>query len=96
MGELRDPAEKSRFERLVSEAATIAVDHLARGYEIELVTREGALAFANGSRQRLAILEALALVQPLPREDEPLHSTDPRAPQLRVHLDSEAPARLAG
>ncbi len=96
VGELRDPAEKSRFERLVSEAATIAVDHLARGYEIELVTREGVLAFANGPRQRLAILEALALVQPLPREAEPLHSADPRAPQMRVHLDSETPARLAG
>jgi uncharacterized protein (DUF58 family) len=96
VGELRDPAEKGRFERLVSEAATIAVDHLARGYEIELVTRDGALGFANGPRQRLAILEALALVQPLPRMDEPLHSADPRAPQMRVHLDSEAPARLAG
>ncbi len=96
MGELRDPADQSRFERLVSEAATIAVDHLARGYEVELVTREGSLGFASGPRQRLAVLEALALIQSVPRAAEPLVSGDPRAPQVRVHLDADAPARLAG
>lgn len=96
VGELKDPAEQSRFERLVSEAATIAVDHLARGYEIELVTRDRTLGFAAGPRQRLAVLEALALVQPLPRGGEPLSSSDSRAPQIRVHLDTASPARLAG
>ena len=95
VGELKDPADQSRFERLVSEAATIAVDHLARGYQVELVTRDQTLGFAGGSRQRLAVLEALALVQPLPRGGEPLASGDPRAPQLRVHMD-DSPARLAG
>lgn len=96
VGELRDPAEQSRFERLVSEAATIAVDHLARGYEVELVTREGSLGFASGPRQRLAVLEALALIQSRPRAAEPLAGSDPRAPQIRVHLDPDSPARLAG
>jgi uncharacterized protein (DUF58 family) len=97
VGELRDPAKQGRFERLVSEAATIAVDHLARGYEIELVTRDGALGFAGGPRQRLAVLETLAVVQARPREGEPLASSDPRAPQLRVHLDAgAAEGRLAG
>jgi uncharacterized protein (DUF58 family) len=96
VGELKDAAEQSRFERLVSEAATIAVDHLARGYEVELVTRGGVLDFATGPRQRLAVLEALAVIQARPREAEPLVSGDPRAPQVRVHLDFEAPARLAG
>ncbi|HEX9942869.1 MAG TPA: DUF58 domain-containing protein [Thermoanaerobaculia bacterium] len=96
VGELKDPADQSRFERLVSEAATIAVDHLARGYEVELVTRDRALAFAGGPRQRLAVLEALALIQPQPRRGEPLTSGDPRAPQLRVHMESETRARLAG
>jgi uncharacterized protein (DUF58 family) len=72
------------------------VDHLARGYEIELVTREGTLGFAAGPRQRLAILEALALIPPRPRGGEPLVSGDARAPQLRVHLDVDSPARLAG
>jgi uncharacterized protein (DUF58 family) len=96
VGELADPADQGRFERLVSEAATIAVDHLARGYEVELVTRDRSLGFASGSRQRLAVLEALALVQALPRSGEPLQPSDPRAPQLRVHLDTESPARLAG
>ncbi len=96
VGELKDPAEQSRFERLVSEAATIAVDHLARGYEIELVTRDRALSFAGGPRQRLAVLETLALVQPQARVGEPLISSDPRAPQLRVQLDPGPSERLAG
>ncbi len=46
----------SRFEHLVSEAATAAVDHLARGYEVELVTRDGTLPFGVGARHRQAIL----------------------------------------
>lgn len=96
VGELKDPAELSRFERLVSEAATIAVDHLAHGYEVELVTRDRALGFAGGPRQRLAVLETLALVQPQEHSGEPLASSDPRAPQLRVHLEPASPARLAG
>jgi uncharacterized protein (DUF58 family) len=88
VGEL-DEASRSRFERLVSEAATTALDHLARGYEVELVMRGQALAFAGGARQRLAILESLALVMPGPRQSDPLLSSDPRAPQLRVHLEPE-------
>jgi uncharacterized protein (DUF58 family) len=95
VGKLEDAAGQSRFERLVSETATIAVDHLARGYEVELVTREGVLPFAGGPRQRVAVLEALALIQTRPRGGDPLTASDPRAPQLRVHMDVE-PARLAG
>ncbi len=99
VGELKGAEEQSRFERLVSEAATSAVDHLAHGYEVELVTREGVLAFAAGARQRLAVLEALAVLPARPASgagDEPLASADPRAPQIRVHLEPDAPARLAG
>jgi uncharacterized protein (DUF58 family) len=90
VGELADPARQERFERLVSEAATAALDHLARGYEVELVTRDRVLAFAGGPRQRLAILETLALVAAGPRRPEPLLSSDPRAPQLRVHMEAAA------
>jgi uncharacterized protein (DUF58 family) len=88
VGELRDAARRDRFERLVSEAATAALDHLARGYEIELVTRERVLGFAAGHRQRLAVLELLATIEPGPRRREPLHAHDPRSPQLRIHLDA--------
>ncbi len=63
----------------MSEAATAAVDHLARGYEVELVTRDQALPFAGGARQRLAVLEALALVEPRP----PAPSRSPRATRGR-------------
>ena len=95
VGALDDPADQVRFERLVSEAATAAVDHLARGYDVELVTRDRHLGFAGGPRQRLAILEALALVEPVERHPEPLHSGDPRAPHLRVHLERDL-RRTAG
>lgn len=88
VGELADEASRTRFERLVSEAATAALDHLARGYEVELVTRDQALAFASGPRQRLAILETLALVTPQPRQADPLLSGDARVPQMRVHLEA--------
>lgn len=93
VGELPDAARQARFERLVSEAATAAVDHLARGYEVELVTREQALPFAGGPRQRLAALELLARIGPLPRRREPLAGSDPRVPQLRIHLEAAAPVR---
>jgi len=91
VGKLADPALQTRFERLVSEAATTALDHLARGYDVELVTRDLALPFAGGPRQRLRILEALALVSPVDfaRRAEPLASSDPRAPEMRVHMEPE-------
>lgn len=90
VGELADPVSLERFERLVSEAATAALDHLARGFEVELVTRDRTLGFSGGPRQRLAVLEALALVAARPRRAEPLVSSDPRAPQIRVHMDAGA------
>ena len=91
VGALTDPALLARFERLVSEAATSALDHLARGYAVELVTRDLTLDFAGGARQRLRILEALALVVPAAMVPgaEPLLSADSRAPELRVHMEPE-------
>jgi uncharacterized protein (DUF58 family) len=88
VGSLGDATARERFERLVSEAATAALDHLARGWEVELVTRDGLLPFAGGGRQRLLILETLALVAPQPRRAEPLAASNPRGQQLRVHLDA--------
>ncbi len=89
VGVLEDDEARSRFEGLVSEAATAAVDHLGRGFEVELVTRDRVLPFAAGPRQRLAVLETLALVEARPREADPLQPSDRRAQQLRVHLDAE-------
>ncbi len=80
-------ADRPRFERLVSEAATAAVELLDRGYEVELVTREEVLTFGRGHRQRQAILETLALVETSPHSSIPLRSSDPRAPELRLTLD---------
>ena len=92
VGELADDQARGRFERLVSEAATAALDHLSRGYEVELVTRDRVLPFAGGARQRLAVLEALALIEAQPTVSEPLFSSDQRAQQLRVHLEPEPAA----
>jgi len=92
IGRRRDPADDPRFEGLVSEAATAAVDHLARGFEIELVTRDRRLPFAGGPRQRHAVLEALALVETVPRAARPLTPSDPQAARLRLSLEREAAA----
>lgn len=96
VGQLRDAETKQRFERLVSEAATAAVDYLERGYEVELVTRTKAVPFGGGVRQRLAVLEALALLETVDpvttvttrsRSRHPLVTSDARAPQLRLVLE---------
>ncbi|HMB53990.1 MAG TPA: DUF58 domain-containing protein [Thermoanaerobaculia bacterium] len=92
VGKLDDPSDAARFEHLVSEAATAAVDHLARGWEVELVSREGTLPFATGPRQRLAVLEALAVVEPAERAVVPLLPSDSLAPTLRLSLEREAAA----
>ncbi len=88
-GRLGDAAAESRFEHLVSEAATAAVDHLARGYEVELVSRDGILAFGIGARHRQAILQSLALVEPRPRQRTELRSSDPGARSLRIAFAAE-------
>lgn len=88
-GRLADAAAESRFERLVSEAATAAVDHLARGFEVELVSREGTVPFGIGARHRQAILERLALLEPRPRQRTELRSSDPGARSLRLAFGAE-------
>lgn len=95
VGELADAASAERFERLVSEAATTAVDHLLRGFEVELVSRDAVVPFGGGPRQRLKILETLALIEAVPRQSVPLSGSDPRAPQLRLGA-AETPAVVAG
>lgn len=76
-----------RFETLVSEAATAAVEHLAKGFEVELVTRDRRLPFRGGAPQRRTILEALALVEPVAPEASPLLASDPLAPRLHLSLE---------
>ncbi len=78
------PAAAQRFEHLVSEAATAAVDHLARGFEVELVTRDRRVPFSGGPRQRLEVLETLALVEPTAPARIALDPSDPTTPCLRL------------
>lgn len=93
VGRMADLATAERFEGLVSEAATAAVDHLGRGFEVELVTRDRRLPYAGGPRQRQAVLEALALVEPVPAAGAALVAGDPGAALLRLRLDGEAAER---
>lgn len=92
IGRVADVATAERFEGLVSEAATAAVDHLARGFEVELVTRDGRLPFAVGSRQRQAVLEELARIEPVPARGDALRPGDLGSALLRLRLEGEAAA----
>jgi len=85
VGELTGDGRR-RFERLVSEAATAAIDFLDEGYEVELLTRGEYLPFGGGSRQRRRILEVLALVEPVPKVPKTLEPPQPRAAALRLGL----------
>jgi uncharacterized protein (DUF58 family) len=86
-GELPPGPRRDRFERLVSEAATAAVNHLVRGFQVELVMRERRIPFGTGGSHRFTLLEALALVEPVVATGEPLSGSDPRALELRFALD---------
>jgi uncharacterized protein (DUF58 family) len=76
-----DESRARVFERLVSEAATAAVDYMDRGYEVSLLSREGQIPFACGRRQRLMILEALALIEARPTADTAI-----QIPTVEPHL----------
>lgn len=88
-----DDARRQAFERLVSEAATLAVESLDRGIEVSLRTRDVGLGFARGARQRHAVLEALALVEARPRtaadgvDSGALLPDDERIPHVTLSID---------
>lgn len=88
-GPLAEPATAARFESLVSEAATAALDYLARGFDVALVTRDAMLPFATGARQRWSILEALALLEARPRNRDPLIAPGGDATVLRLSFSTE-------
>jgi uncharacterized protein (DUF58 family) len=88
VGVLTGRRELLRFERLVSEAATAAHDYLRRGYDVELVTRNGLVAFGSGPAHRLRILRELALLEPVPRREEALIPPGDRRPRLRLAMEA--------
>lgn len=93
VGSLDDRLRRRRFERLVSEAATAALDYLGQGFEVSLLTRDTHLGFATGAGHRYAMLEALALVQPTEKSRKPLTSGSIQAPELRLTMDAEIELR---
>jgi uncharacterized protein (DUF58 family) len=94
VGELEQPADRDRFERLVSEAATACVDFLERGWEVELVTRDQRLGFGHGRRQRRRVLETLALLEPCAPGRQALRGSS-QSPQIRFGLERRVPTRAA-
>ena len=95
VGELDEDGAK-RFERLVSEAATAAVEALDNGYEVALLTRDGRHDFAAGARQRRNLLEALARLEVLPLDPAPLAVGEEAGMQLRLGDGAfSAPATVA-
>lgn len=84
-----DKTARRRFERLVSEAATAAVEMLEMDFEVELWTRDGHLPWGRGPKQRYAVLEAMALVEPSEASPDPLMPSDPSVPELRFALEGE-------
>ncbi len=93
VGKLETDEQEKQFERLVSEAATSAVDHLSQGYEVALTTRELRLGYASGPRQRLNILEALARIEAVDEDHSPLIEAEETHGELRLAMKSgEIPA----
>lgn len=88
-GPLRSPREEERFERLVSEAATAAVEFLEAGFSVELVTRSHSVPAGAGPGQRRAILETLALLEPVPRSARPLPAPQRSGSVLRLSCRDE-------
>ncbi len=94
VGELSESADQ-RFERLVSEAATAALDYLASGYEVALLTRDTSIGFAGGARQRRTILETLALIKALPQASQALTVPQPEVPHMLLAMDRHGPTPRA-
>jgi uncharacterized protein (DUF58 family) len=88
-----DDPRRGVFERLVSEAATLAVEALDRGIEVALRTREEEVGFGRGVRQRHALLEALALVEVRTKQEGDgagsarLLPDDDRVPHVTLAID---------
>jgi uncharacterized protein (DUF58 family) len=59
-------ASPEAFEAAVSEAASVALELLRRGFRVALVLRGATLVADTGSAQATRILRALALVEPAP------------------------------
>ncbi len=88
VGPLTTPAAETRFERLVSEAASVAVAYLERGFAVELLTRDQHLPFGSGPRQRWAILCALATISPRAASAEPLLLPEAQPTCVRLAMES--------
>lgn len=90
-----DEEAEERFERLVSEAASAAVEFLERGFEVALTTRSTTVSFGRGANHRRRLLEGLALLAAVPFDPSPLEAGSASGTP-RLKLDSRgAPLELA-
>ena len=79
-----DPAELEALERRISRCAGEALLLLSRGGEVGLQARGVKVAAAAGRSQRAHILDALARLQAIPREDAPPFPPIRRGDQRRL------------
>ncbi len=96
VGELETNRRRERFERLVSEAATAALDYLDSGYEVSLLSRDADLPFAAGRQQRRRLLEALAVIEPCAENPRTLAPDATDQPHLRLTMERRSAKRPAG
>lgn len=82
-----DGEAEERFERLVSEAASAALEFLEGGFEVALSTRDAEVPFGRGAMHRRRLLETLALLPAVPFDPTPLRAAVTGAPEVR--LDSQ-------
>ncbi len=94
VGPLEDRESEERFEHLVSEAASAAVDFLENGFEVALTTRSGNVRFGRGAAHRRRLLETLALLPVLDFDPTPLAAGDEADRELRLAVGS--PQAVAG
>ena len=79
-----DERGDARFEATVSEAASLAVHYLDQGFEVGLTMRDEHIHYGRGRPQQLRILNALALVQSVPRQKFALWSGRSGATEVRL------------
>ncbi len=72
--DLSDVRARDRLEERISEAASVAVEYLKDGFEVELVSRTAQVPFGSGRRQRRVLLEALALLEAAAPTARPLEA----------------------
>jgi uncharacterized protein (DUF58 family) len=89
------PGEDAAFEAMVSLAASLACELLARGYRVGLCARGEEITPEGGQAQATRLLRFLALVAPV-SNDVPLRDSARTGATIRLHPGRAAEVGFAG